>query len=86
MAQSQPNAGSLRPLIEKVNGQVLRLPIPIDGQGITVGGDGVYLSLRSGNQFLTIDDIARMYAEKTSTGIGTAHWDLHRKDIVWRNP
>jgi hypothetical protein len=61
-------AKSYELVIEKTNGQTLRLPISSDGQ-ISVGYEDVIVGLGSETLFLTMDDIAKMYAEKTTTGI-----------------
>ena len=57
-------AKSYELVIEKTNGQTLRLPISSDGQ-ISVGYEDVIVRLGSETLFLTMDDIAKMYAEKT---------------------
>ena len=55
-------------VIEKTNGQTLRLPIVAYGN-ISVGCIDVAVRMGSEILYLMLDEIAKMYAEKTTTGV-----------------
>lgn len=57
--------------IEKTNGNVIRIPVTADGPKINIDPYSFSMSLNGNVEYIEFGDIAKMYAEKSVTGIKT---------------
>lgn len=57
--------------IEKTNGNVIRIPVTADGPKININPYSISMSLNGNVEYVEFGDIAKMYAEKSVSGIKT---------------
>lgn len=55
--------------IEKTNGNVIRIPVTADGPKININPYSISMSLNGNVEYVEFGDIAKMYAEKSVSGI-----------------